>query len=172
MPRDVLDDDDRTETRCVAPVASANAHARPLCAFRTRLPRGARPPRKCSPKAMTRPSSTGSDAIASGRPARPVEESAGTLGHDPQTNEMQGGRISFCGLCGGSLSPQITRGGHPKRYCSYACRARAWREHTTRRRHPASIESFQDAFPEPAGDHRAGDKNEDSLTTGEEIPQP
>jgi len=57
-----------------------------------------------------------------------AEESGGISGPDPQTNEMQGHRISFCGHCGAELKPQITRRGHRKRYCSDACRAKAWRQ--------------------------------------------
>jgi hypothetical protein len=128
MPSNALKDDDHAGPRCATPVRPANDHRRPLCAFKTRLACGARPPLECSAKAMTRPSSTRSDAIASGCPARPVEESGGILSPSLQTNEMQGGRISFCGHCGGSLTPQLTRRGHLKRYCSDACRARAWRQ--------------------------------------------
>jgi hypothetical protein len=169
MPSNALKDDDHAGPRCATPASPANNHRRLACAFRTRLARGARPPRECSPKAMTRPSSTGSDAIAAGCPARPVEESGGILGPDPQTNEMQGHGISFCGHCGRSLTPQITRRGHPKRYCSDACRARAWRQCAGRHRHRGLFEDSQDVSPELTGDRYAGDKTPDSVTAGEEV---
>jgi len=66
-------------------------------------------------------------AVASGCPVRSSKSTTGPLGPDSQTNEMQGDGISFCRHCGVELRPQITRRGHPKRYCSDACRARAWR---------------------------------------------
>jgi len=55
------------------------------------------------------------------------QPTARPLGPDSETNEMQGRSISFCGHCGGDLDPQEIRRGHPKRFCSDACRARAWR---------------------------------------------
>ena len=44
-----------------------------------------------------------------------------------KTNEMQAPGISFCGQCGCALSPKKVRRGHPRRFCSDTCRARAWR---------------------------------------------
>jgi hypothetical protein len=49
------------------------------------------------------------------------------LGPDSKTNGMQGHGIPFCGHCGRKLEPQRIRRGEPKRYCSDACRAKAWR---------------------------------------------
>ena len=69
-----------------------------------------------------------SDASDSGLALSRAEESSGIPGPNRHTNEMQGHRISFCGHCGAELKPQITRRGHPKRYCSDACRAKAWRQ--------------------------------------------
>ena len=60
--------------------------------------------------------------------SRCAEKQTGIPGPDPQTNEMQGHGISFCGHCGAELRPQTTRRGHRKRYCSDACRAKAWRQ--------------------------------------------
>ena len=101
--------------------------------------------------------------------SRCAEKQTGTLGPDPQANEMQGYRISFCWHCGAELKPQITRRGHPKRYCSDACRARAWRQGAARRRHRGSFEDSQDTFPELTGDRYAGDKIPDSVMAGEEV---
>lgn len=94
---------------------------------------------------------------------------SGISGPDPQTNEMQGHRISFCGHCGTELKPQITRRGHRKRYCSDACRAKAWRRRAARRQHEDSIERPEDAFLDIAGKHHPGNKTPDSMTTGEEV---
>lgn len=52
---------------------------------------------------------------------------AGPRGPDPETNGMQGYGIPFCGHCGRDLDAQKIRRGEPKRFCSDACRARAWR---------------------------------------------
>ncbi len=52
---------------------------------------------------------------------------AGPTGPDPETNGMQGHGIPFCGHCGRALDAQKIRRGEPKRFCSDACRARAWR---------------------------------------------
>lgn len=53
--------------------------------------------------------------------------SAHAKGPDSQTNGMQGYGIPFCGHCGRELDPQRIRRGEPKRFCSDACRAQAWR---------------------------------------------
>ena len=96
-------------------------------------------------------------------------ESRGIPGPDPQTNEMQGHGISFCEHCGAELKPQITRRGHPKRYCSDACRARAWRRRNGSRRDRDSFEGSQEASLGIAGKHHAGNKTPDSVMGGEEA---
>ena len=50
------------------------------------------------------------------------------MGLDSETNGMQGPGIPFCGHCGRELDPQRIRRGEPRRFCSDACRAKAWRQ--------------------------------------------
>ena len=45
----------------------------------------------------------------------------------PPENEMQG-HASRCPWCGANIEPQAARRGHPKRFCSDACRVRAWKK--------------------------------------------
>lgn len=56
-----------------------------------------------------------------------AERPGGIQAPGTETNGMQGPLISFCALCGRGFEPQETRRGQPKRFCSDACRARAWR---------------------------------------------
>lgn len=62
-----------------------------------------------------------------GGAVRVAERPGGTQAPGTETNGMQGPLISFCALCGRGFEPQKTRRGQPKRFCSDACRARAWR---------------------------------------------
>lgn len=131
--------------------------------------RAFRRPDYSSPATMGRacPPSAGPDAPV--RVLSASEESGGISGPDPQTNGMQGHRISFCEHCGVELKPQNTRRGYPKRYCSDACRAKAWRRRAARRQHDDSIDRPEDAFLDIAGKHHPGNKTPDSMTTGEEV---
>lgn len=67
------------------------------------------------------------EADASAGAVSAVERPGGTQAPGTETNGMQGPLISFCALCGRRFEPQNTRRGQPKRFCSDACRARAWR---------------------------------------------
>ncbi len=57
-----------------------------------------------------------------------AERPGGIQAPGTETNGMQGPLISFCALCGREFKAQKTRRGQPKRFCSDACRARAWRQ--------------------------------------------
>lgn len=67
------------------------------------------------------------EATAPGGAVRVAERPGGTQAPEIETNGMQGPLISFCSLCGREFEPQKTRRGQPKRFCSDACQARAWR---------------------------------------------
>jgi len=122
--------DNRAVTHTLTPPAAANAQSAHACAFKACPVCGAGLPRERDPKARRLLSPPSGDLTTRGCPVSPVEQSTGISGPDPQTNEMQGHGISFCEHCGAELKPQITRRGHPKRYCSDACRAKAWRRRT------------------------------------------
>lgn len=57
-----------------------------------------------------------------------AERPGGIQAHGTETNGMQGPLISFCALCGQEFEPQKTRRGQTKKFCTDACRARAWRD--------------------------------------------
>ena len=116
--------DDQVATHMLTPMRGTNAQPAHVCAFTVCSVCGSIPSCDRGPEVST-PSG---DRIVSGCLTRLVGEPTGTLSPVPQTNEMQAYRISFCEHCGAELRPQITRRGYPKRYCSDACRAKAWRQ--------------------------------------------
>lgn len=65
-----------------------------------------------------------------------AERPGGIQAPGTETNGMQGPLISFCALCGRGLEPQNARRGQPKRFCSDACRARAWRDRRSQSEDP------------------------------------
>jgi hypothetical protein len=74
-----------------------------------------------------------------------AERPGGIQAPGTETNGMQGPLISFCALCGREFEPQNTRRGQPKRFCSDACRARAWR----RRDDAQNAQNSQKSGPSP-----------------------
>lgn len=74
-----------------------------------------------------------------------AERPGGVQAPGTETNGMQGPLISFCALCGREFEPQNTRRGQPKRFCSDACRARAWR------RRDDAQNSQNSGSPDPEG---------------------
>jgi hypothetical protein len=103
--------DDWTGTHALTPPLTANAQPAHVCAFTARPVCGATPSCDRGPEV----SAPSGDRIVSVCLTRLVGEPTGTLSPVLQTNEMQGGGISFCGHCGAKLRPQITRRGHPTR---------------------------------------------------------
>lgn len=92
------------------------------------------------PRAPTWSEGTNSSASADHVPMRSSREAdapggaeiaanapGGTSAPGTETNGMQGPLISFCALCGREFEPQKARRGQSKKFCSNACRARAWR---------------------------------------------
>ena len=67
---------------------------------------------------------------------RVAERPGGIQAPGTETNGMQGHLISFCALCGREFESQNTRRGQLKRFCSDACRARAWRDRRSQSEDP------------------------------------
>ena len=65
-----------------------------------------------------------------------AERPGGTQAPGTETNGMQGPLIPFCALCGREFELQKTRRGQPKKFCSDACRARAWRDRRSQSEDP------------------------------------
>lgn len=65
--------------------------------------------------------------VAPGGTVNDADRLEGTQAQGTEANGMQGPLISFCALCEREFEPQKTRRGQLKRFCSDACRARAWR---------------------------------------------
>jgi len=73
------------------------------------------------------PTHSGDDVTMSLPSSNGDLSSTHAMGPDSKTNGMQGHGIPFCGHCGRELAPQRIRRGETKRFCSDACRAKAWR---------------------------------------------
>jgi len=73
------------------------------------------------------PAHSGDDVTMSLPSSNGDLSSTHAMGPDSKTNGMQGHGIPFCGHCGRELAPQRIRRGETKRFCSDACRAKAWR---------------------------------------------